>query len=413
MTLHFRAECDSCGKLAGLGAMRCDGCGGTLSFSYDLRRLSWDTRRAGMMRYWKLLPIADPDAAVTLGEGGTPLLAGREGSGPKIYYKVETANPTGSHKDRQISVAISQALHLGKAASMLVSSGSTGLSNAAYAARAGILSLVCMTPGVPAERIYPLFVFGSRVVQVDAEVDDLIGYLTGLAERLGIYHSTTARVSNPYQAEGAKTIAYEIIDDLGRSPDWVVVPVGGGGTIAAIGRGFRELASAGMIDDVPRLVGAVSRRFNVLETAHARGLTTQSQLQQIPDHGPVTPVQAKLAHAFPPDGADALAEVRATDGVFLSVSDDEALDAQAALGAGEGIYVEPSTGTAAAAHRKLMADGDVGAGDTVVTVLCGSGFRETKLTMEYRPMEPEHVDLGGLTHLLEAFVAPPAAAGTD
>ena len=409
--MHFRAECDSCGKAAGLDAMRCRECDGTLSFGYDLETLSWDTRRRGMMRYWRLLPIADPDAAVTLGEGGTPLLAARVRSGPQVYYKIETTNPTGSHKDRQISVAISQARHLGKTASVLVSSGSTGLSNAAYAARAGILSLVCMTPGVPPERIYPLFVFGSRVLQVEAGVDDLIGYLTGLAERLGIYHSTTARVSNPYQAEGAKTIAYEIVENLGRSPDWVVVPVGGGGTIAAIGRGFHELAGVGVIDDVPRLVGAVSRRFNVLETAFSRGLTTQSDLEQIPDRGPVTPVQAKLAHAFPPDGADALAAVRATDGQFVSVSDDEALDAQAALGAEEGIYVEPSTGTAVAAHRKLMTDGDVGSKDAVVTVLCGSGFRETKLAMEYRPMKPEQVDLERLTRLLEAVAAPPVAEG--
>lgn len=403
--MHFEARCDACEAAAGLAAMRCEQCGGTLSFRYDTDHAGWDPQRRGLLRFWQLLPLADPNRAVTLGEGATPLVPAG-GTEPRAYYKVETGNPTGSHKDRQLCVALSHAVRLGARVSTLVSSGSTGLSNAAYASRAGLRSVVCMTAGVPAERVYPVFALGSEVVEVDAAVDELIDLVTALTDELGLYHSSTARGCNPYQAEGAKTISYEIAEQLGGAPDWVVVPVGGGGTIAAIGRGFAELASMGRIDRVPRLVGAVSARFNVLERAAASGVTTQTELMKLPDDGgAVTPVQAKLAHVHPPDGADALAAVRATGGMFIPVSDQEALSAQARLGSEEGIYVEPSSGTGVAAYRSLLAGGAFRAVDRVVVVLCGSGFRETALAMEYRPMSRSAVDAPGLRRLFERWSA--------
>jgi threonine synthase len=354
-----------------------------------------------VLRYWRMLPIADPDRAVTLGEGATPLLRASGTSGPDIRYKVESGNPTGSHKDRQICVAMSHAVHLRARLAALVSSGSTGLSNAAYAARAGVRSIVCMSEGVANDRVYPVFALGSTVVEVAIPVDELVARVACLTSELGVYHTTTARSCNPYQAEGAKTIAYEIGEELGRQPDWVVVPAGGGGTLAAIGRGFAELQRAGSIDAVPRLVGAVPARYDALLRAHQQGLRSQNQLELLPDRDePAGSIQAKLAHVHPPDGADALAAVAATAGLFIAVSDDDALTAQARLGAEEGIYVEPSSGTGAAALRTLLAEGDVGSADTVVVVLCGSGFRETVVTMEHRPMVRTVVDDDGLRQLL-------------
>lgn len=380
--------------------MRCPHCAGLLSFTYDTERLEWDRRLRGVLRYWRLLPVGDVRRAVTLGEGATPFLRARHAR-PDVYYKVETGNPTGSHKDRQICVAMSHAVQLGARVSALVSSGSTGLSNAAYAARAGIRSVVCMCAGVPAERVYPVFALGSEVVEVTGQVDELLDRVARLTGELGVYHSSTARCFNPYQAEGAKTIAYEIVEDLGRSPDWVVVPVGGGGTLAAIGRGFVELRAIGLIEQVPRLVGAMPARYDSLQRARTKGLRTQRELEQLADQSdPGGSVQAKLAHVHPPDGADALAAVDSTDGLFISVSDGDALAAQARLGSDEGIYVEPSSGTGAAALHQLLAGGAVSSADTVVVVLCGSGFRETQLTMEHRPMIRTVVDDDGLRRLL-------------
>ncbi|HLV57284.1 MAG TPA: pyridoxal-phosphate dependent enzyme [Natronosporangium sp.] len=401
--MHYQSYCDLCGRQPAAAAMRCPDCAGPLSFRYDTDRVEWDDRWRGVLRYWRLLPVAAPERAVTLGEGATPLLRSRAATGPELYFKVETGNPTGSHKDRQICVAMSHAVRVGATVSALVSSGSTGLSNAAYAARAGLRSVVCMTQGVPEERVYPVFALGSQIVEVTGPVDELIELLARLTAKLGVYHSTTARSCNPYQAEGAKTIAYEIVEDLGRVPQWVVVPAGGGGTLAAVARGFAELREAGLTDRVPRMVGAVSARFDALARAHATGLRTQRELERLPDPGgPATSVQAKLAHIHPPDGADALAAVAATDGLFIAVSDSEALAAQAHLGAAEGIYVEPSSGTGVAASQRLLAEGDVTAADTVVVVLCGSGFRETGLTMAHRPMTRTVVDADGLRDVLAA-----------
>lgn len=158
---------------------------------------------------------------------------------------------------------------------------------------------------------------------------------------------------------------------------------------------------------MPWLVGAVSARFNVLERAAALGVTTQAELMKLPDvGGAVTPVQSKLAHVHPPDGADALAAVRTTGGMFISISDQEALAAQARLGSDEGIYVEPSSGTGVAAYRTMLAGGAFRATDTVVVVLCGSGFRESALAMEHRPMRRTAVDAVGLRKLFEHAVAP-------
>ena len=400
---HFEARCDDCGATVPADAMRCPDCSGLLSFAYDTERLEWDHRYGGVLRYWRLLPIAEVCRAVTLGEGATPLLRAGGAAGPDVRYKVESGNPTGSHKDRQICVAMSHAVQLGARVTALVSSGSTGLSNAAYASRAGLRSVVCMCAGVPDERVYPVFALGSTVVEVSGPVDELIDRIARLTRELGVYHTTTARYCNPYQAEGAKTIAYEIAEDLGRAPDWVVVPAGGGGTLAAVGRGFAELRAAGLTDVVPRLVGAVPARYDAMLRAHRHGLRTQAQLEQLPDRSePAGSVQAKLAHVHPPDGADALAAVAATGGEFIAVSDADALTGQARLGADEGIYVEPSSGTGVAALHTLLADGDVGSADTVVVVLCGSGFRETQLTMEHRPMTRTLADDDGLRRLMAA-----------
>ena len=402
--LHFDVRCDTCGERAPSAAMRCPQCAGLLSFTYDTDRFEWDRRFRGVLRYWRLLPVADPLQAVTLGEGATPLLRARDRARPDVYFKVETGNPTGSHKDRQICVAMSHAAQLRAKVSALVSSGSTGLSNAAYAARAGIRSVVCMTAGVPAERIYPVYALGSEVVEVTGQVDELLDRVARLTGELGVYHTSTARYCNPYQAEGAKTITYEIVEELGRPPDWVVVPAGGGGTLAAVARGFAELRAIGMIDRVPRMVGAVPARYDALLRAREQGLHSQDELERLPDRtGPAVSIQAKLAHVHPPDGADALAAVDATDGLFIAVSDRDALAAQARLGATEGIYVEPSTGTGVAALGELLAGGDVGSADTVVVVLCGSGFRETQLTMDHRPLTPTVADDDGLRRLLEGL----------
>ena len=360
---------------------------------------AWDDRFDGTMwRYRCWLPVKDATSIVTLGEGGTPLLTSK--LHPHTYWKDESRNPTGSHKDRALAVALSHAQEIGASASIVVSAGSTGLSNAAYASRAGISGVTIMSRGAHPERTYPLHALGAITIELDTPIDDLIAACESVCTEQGLYLSSTTRRSNPYQAEGCKTIAFEIVEDLGRAPDWLVLPVGGGGTISAVWRGFEELRSAGMIDVLPRLVGVVPKDYNALEVAFRDRISTWADLEALPYKASASSILTKLTHCHPPDGLEALDAVRASEGFFVSVTDDEALDGQQQLGRGEGIYVEPSSGAVAPIVEKLRRDGAADVGEIIVALLCGSGFRETFVSLERRPMNAIQTTLADFPRVL-------------
>ncbi len=400
---HFETYCLTCNTMTTrAGLFACAGCGGPLGFRYDLAEARWDERFRNMWRYWRLLPTAPPDPArlVTLGEGNTPLLRSRGYGAAQIYLKDETRNPTGSHKDRPLSVAINHAVALGASTSFVVSAGSTGISNAAMAARAGLRSVTIMSTGAPEARIYPLFALGSQLFEVDDDIDALIAQVIRICRQHGLYLSSTSRDSNPYQGEGAKTIAYEVYEQLGRAPDWFIVPVGGGGTLSAIWRGFGELHTLGWIDALPKMVGVQPRAYNALEVAIQRGFETWDDVLAL-DYSAAPPsVQVKLAHGHPPDGMEALQAVRASGGLFLSVTDDEALDAQLAFGRNEGLYIEPSTGVVPAALDRLLAEGVITPDETAVALVCGGGFRETFVNLTERPLTKQAIPAHALQEAL-------------
>jgi threonine synthase len=406
---HFEVYCQGCGVAQDEAAVRCEACGGTLAFHYDLDAVEWDEEARGMWRYRALLPVADPDAVVTLGEGGTPLL--EAGSlGEHVYLKDEARNPTGSHKDRPLALAVTHARELGKDASIVVSSGSTGISNAAYAARAGMRGIVVVASGAPKPRIYPVHALGATLLEADGQVDEVIELVEEAARERGFYVSSTCRTSNPYQAEATKTIAYEVVEQLGRAPDWMVVPVGGGGTVAGIWRGFLDLQALGQISSTPRLLGVVASDYNALEVGYRMGSeTADDPFSFIPaGHRPPPTILVKIAHVYPPDGVEALQAVRASGGTIVSVTDEDALTAQLDLGRREGLYVEPSSAAVLPALERALEAGDVGTDDTVVALLSGSGFRETFLSLERRPLEARAVALADLPETLAQAVGSPA-----
>lgn len=399
---HFQTVCLACAAVqARSAAFVCEQCQGALGFRYDLHDMQWDERfRNTMWRYWRLLPIADPAQLVTLGEGGTPLLRSRSLQGATVYLKDETRNPTGSHKDRPLSLAVNHAKAIGAKTSFVVSTGSTGISNAALAARAGLKSAVIMSVGTPAERVYPMFALGSTVLEVQGDIDMLIDEVIRVCHAQGLYLSSTSRGSNPYQAEANKTIAYEIFEELGRAPDWMVIPVGGGGTLAGVMRGFADLQALGKIATLPRLVGVLPSDYNALEVALARGLETWEEILALPYHDLPPTILVKLAHGYPPDGMEALEAVRRTNGFFLSVTDEEALAAQQQCGHQEGLYVEPSTGACLAGAARLLATGQVAPTATVVALVSGSGFRENFVTMAKRPLQKQTINPAQLSTTL-------------
>ncbi len=396
---NYRVMCADCHmELADDRAWSsCPACGGAIEFDYALNEARLDRQLPGLWRFADLLPLKAPEAAVSLFEGNTPLIPARLSSqtGVELSWKWEGVNPTGAQKDRALCVGIAKGRELGYTSAIIGSTGSAGLSSAAYAARAGMTQVVLVSRDAPAARIIPMIALGAKVFEVDGSIEDTLDLVAAARDELGAYETSTYRGANPYQSEGAKTLGYELHAqwlEAGRVPDWLVIPVGGGGTLAAIWRAFQDLRGMGVADRLPRLVGVQPERYNGLEIAMQRGLTTAEELQEIPFTDVPPTVLVKLAHTFSHDGADALAAVRESGGTFVSISDDDAFAAQRQIGRTEGLYAEPSSTVTLTAIQRLREAGTIGAGDVVTAVLTGSGHRETHV-LASETLLPERITM--------------------
>jgi threonine synthase len=371
---HFRIRCERCdARDHEAVASRCRHCGGTLRFDYDTPRAL--PRHPGRLwDYGELLPVAAGVEPVTLGEGGTPLVESTRERRVRLHWKNEGANPTGSQKDRAISVAFTQARAIGARRVAVASTGSVGLACAAYAAKARLACMILMPRGTPAERLKPMMAFGATVAAIDTSFERIEKLLHALDESW--FQASTIAALSPYQAEGPKTIAYEVVAQLGHAPDWFVVPVGGGGTLAGIWRGFQDLARIGRIARLPRMVSVQTATFNALEIALARGLTTMDELAGIAADEALETIARNLKHGVPPDALGALKALRESDGLAVSVGEEAIRDWHLRLAAEEGIFAEPSCAAAPAGIEKLLAAGQIRQGDSVVALVTGSGLRE-------------------------------------
>lgn len=342
-----------------------------------LRPIRFPDMPVGMWDWADLLPVA-ASAAVSLGEGMTPLLPSLLPFGTDVIWKNEGRNPTGSQKDRAMSVAISHARMVGADAVVVASTGSAGLSCAAYAARAGLPCVVLVPRGTPRERLVPIAFFGARVIEVDGSFEAIEEVLAQLDPDRWYQASTVARI-NPVQAEAPKTIAFEIVHQLGAVPDWVAVPIGGGATIHGVWRGFVELSELGRTDRLPRLIGIQPSRFDAVYRAFQGDKPSIGDLPdaELPVVGDT--VLRNLKHRVPPDGDLALAAVRASGGVVVTVSDQMALEGQARLAAADGLFCEPSSAVVVAAIEQLAARGTIEPGAQVLAVVTGSGMRELQV----------------------------------
>lgn len=359
-------------------------------------------RERGFWGWRDLMPAPEGLVPVTLGEGSTPLVRARGFAPVQLYFKDETRNPTGSHKDRPLALAASHAVARGARVMAVVSAGSTGLSNAAYAARAGLRSVAIMSAGAPDERVAPLAALGARLIEVECSIDEAIAALSQLHGRDGIYVASTTRAANPVQAEAARTIAYEIVADLGAAPDLLIVPVGGGGTIAAIHAGFVQLRALGVITRLPRLVSVVPDRYDTLARAHRLGIASEAEYLALPAPPGGPTILNKIAHDHPPDGIAALAALRDSGGMVLAFSQEVALAAVRRIGAAEGLYLEPSSAIVLPALEHLAAQDILQPGMVVVALACGSGFRETATLLAAGPPARTRTTLGGLHRALVA-----------
>jgi threonine synthase len=294
-------------------------------------------------RYRDRLPVGESTPVVTLGEGGTPLLAAprlSERLGVELYVKWEGANPTGSFKDRGMTLAISKALEEGVSAVVCASTGNTAASASAYAARAGLAALVLQPEGaVASAKLAQAQALGARVVEVRGTFDEGLAAARLLAER-GSH--VLVNSLNPYRVEGQKTAAFEIVEELGAAPDVLALPYGGGGNLSAYSRGFAESGGP-----TPRMVAG--------EAAERRKR-----------------VAAAIRIADPVHAANVADVVASSGGAVISLSDDEILRAWTELASLEGILCEPASaaGLAALAHVALEP------GSRVAVVATGHGLKD-------------------------------------
>ncbi|MEV4753139.1 pyridoxal-phosphate dependent enzyme [Streptosporangium sp. NPDC049248] len=378
-------------ELVGRGCPACEkeGAPANVLPVYDLgglRGLPCDPAQPGLFRHRALLPLDGATPAVSLGEGGTPLVplprtAERLGLGA-VLVKDETRNPTWSYKDRLAAVAVTKAVELGAPAVVVASTGNHGAAVAAYAARAGLPCVVLTVAAVPATMKTLMQVYGARVVALE-NPPDRWRLMRRLVEERGWLamsgHADPPVGSIPYGIDGYKTIAYEIVADLGRTPDHVVVPVAYADGLAGIRRGFADLVEAGLADRMPVLVAA--EPFGPHGTALAAGTDTAGPV-------PITPSVA-FSIASPYGTFQGLAALRATGGRAVSVPDDaRILGAQGRLGREAGLYLEASSVTALVAVEDLAGSGALPADATVVVVGTSTGLKDVGATAAALPPVP-------------------------
>jgi threonine synthase len=354
-----------------------------------------------MWKHHDVLPVRVGSKIVSLGEGATPLIKARSFPTSKVYFKNEAINPTGSHKDRAMSISITKAVEFGRHTVMLYSDGSTALASAAYAAQAGLRSLTVIPRGVPGYRLLPLAFYGSQVLEYQGDPAEALDWVRQACQSLGIFETSTYRRANPYAAEGPKTIGLEIFEGLERVPDWIIVPVGGGGTLAGIWRGFMELHNQGLSSKLPCMIGVLPEGYTLLEVAMTRGISNERELRSLACRNLPATIQAKIAMPLPPDGLEAIAAVRESSGRFTYACDREAVEAQKKLGSCEGIFAEPSAAAAMVGVEELLASGKFDPDEIAVAVITGSGFRETEAVADRVEVARVPIDPDSGTSALE------------
>jgi len=330
-----------------------------------------------MWNYFDLLPVSSPVSVITLEEGATPLVEairlGNRFNFGELLIKNEMANPTGSFKDRQVSVGISHAREIGANTVAVVSSGNVACATSAYAARAGMRAVLLMHGHAAAGKIAQASVYGGTVVRVDTPSARVVFDLCIEAcRRFGWYHLSTAGMYEPFNVEGAKTIAYELYAQIAPDvPDWIVAPVGGGGLLGGIWRGFLDLQRLGLIERLPRLAGVQAAGCAPLKTAIDAGIPYLETLKH-PWPNPKT-IAGGIADDILFDGHTALPAIRTTRGAAIAVEDSEIAAAQRMLAETEGLLCEPTAAVVIAALRHLP---DAGAHARVCCVVTGAGLKD-------------------------------------
>lgn len=393
-------KCISCGAEYDLQDIiyTCRECGSVLEVlcSPHVSKDIFECRKSTMWKYKEFMPV-DESKIVTLQEGGTPFCrCNKLGDelGVKLHVKVEGSNPTGSFKDRGMSVGITKALELGVDIVGCASTGNTSASLAAYAARAGLKCIVLLPSGkVALGKLAQAMFHGAEVVSIKGNFDEALETVTALALEGRLYLLNSV---NPFRLEGQKSIGFEIVDDLGwRSPDRIILPVGNAGNISAIWKGVTEFYEAGFIQDLPRMTGIQAEGAAPITRAVREGLD-----DIVPVENPET-VATAIRIGAPVSAKKALRAIYDSDGLSETVTDEEILSAQKLLARKEGIGVEPASAASIAGLKKLFEMGEIERGEEIVCVVTGHLLKDPNIAIS-ACKEPVEVDANpeSLSHIL-------------
>ncbi|WP_051463625.1 threonine synthase [Leptolyngbya sp. PCC 6406] len=323
-----------------------------------------------MRHYANYLPISDRTPIVTLNEGNTPLIpapaiAQRIGRQVQVLVKYDGLNPTGSFKDRGMTMAVSKAKEAGAEAVICASTGNTSAAAAAYARRGGMRAYVVVPDGyIALGKLAQALLYGAEVLAIQGNFDDALALVRQMADQ---YPVTLVNSVNPYRLEGQKTAAFEVVDALGDAPDWLCIPVGNAGNITAYWMGFCEYHREGRCRRLPQMMGFQAAGAAPLVLGH-------------PVHAPDTLATA-IRIGNPASWNQAVAVRDASQGAFNAVTDDEILAAYRFLAQEEGIFCEPASAASVAGLFKVK--DQVPTGATVVCVLTGNGLKDPDVAITH------------------------------
>jgi threonine synthase len=327
--------------------------------------------RISVWSFRKSLPFEEMKP-VTLEEGGTSLLRSNHIANElgldRVYIKNEGQNPTGSFKDRGMTVATTRAVQSGAKLLICASTGNTSASLAAYAARAGIGAAVLVPAGkVAASKLVQAIAYGAKMIRVEGGFDRVLSLtIEVISEFSGLYLMNSI---NPYRVEGQKTVAFEIYQQLGFVvPDYIVLPVGNAGNISAVWKGFKELKSWGIIDRLPILIGVQASGAAPIADMYAKGLDLVSPVSE-----PET-IASAIRIGNPVSWKKALKAIKESKGMALSVTDEEIIQAKKELASKEGLFVESASATPIAA-LKLLKNG-IKKDSLIVCIATGHGLKD-------------------------------------
>lgn len=325
-------------------------------------------------KYKEFLPVTDKTPMLTLNEGNTPLIHLEKLSeklGVELYVKTEGANPTGSFKDRGMVMAVAKAVEEGSTTIMCASTGNTSAAASAYAARAGLRSIVVIPNGkIAFGKLAQAVMYGAEIFAIEGNFDDALKMVREICEELPI---TLVNSVNPYRIEGQKTAAFEICEQLGKAPDYLAIPVGNAGNITAYWKGFKEFNERHQTG-LPKMHGF---------EAEGAAAIVKNQVIENPET-----VATAIRIGNPASWEFAVNAANESGGKIDMVTDEEILDAYQLIARTEGVFAEPASSASIAGVMKDVNSGKIPKGSTVVAVLTGNGLKDPNTAIDVSSIQP-------------------------